>query len=97
MSDFILHSLWGWLGLAGVIVAACVAVGYFFPPLRRIAIEVAAVVIAATAIYTRGSRDEAAKWNRAIEKDVQKGQQARSDAQRDVESGRVRGDGWYRD
>lgn len=96
MWDFLWHSIWGWVGGAGLIVVACAAVGYFFPPLRRVAIEIAGVVLAATAIYAKGTRDESKKWDRAIERDVKKGQQARSDAQRDVDAGRVRGNEWYR-
>lgn len=97
MMDFIFGTLWGWVGTAVLVVLACIAVGYFFPPFRRIAIEIAAVVIAAASIYTKGNRDEAKKWNKAIDRDVAKGKQARSDAERDVSSGRVRGDEWDRD
>lgn len=97
MWEFIFGTIWGWIGTAGVVVIICVAVGYFFPPLRVIAIEIAAVVISAASIYAKGNRDEAAKWNKAIDRDAQKGQQARNDAVRDVDAGRVRGDVWDRD
>jgi hypothetical protein len=95
--NFLFHSMWGAIGGTALIVVACVAVGYFFPPLRRIAIEVAGVALAAATIYTKGNRDEAAKWNQAVQKDLQKGQDARAAAQRDVDAGRVRGDEWNRD
>jgi hypothetical protein len=97
MWDFLFSSIWGWMGTAGVVVLICVAVGYFFPGFRVLALEVAGGVLAAAAIYAKGNRDEAGKWNKQIDKDVQKGQKARADAERDVNSGRVRGDEWDRD
>lgn len=94
---WIFDSIWGWIGTAGIVVIICVVVGYFVPGLRLIALEVAAVVLAAASIYTKGNRDEAKKWSDANKRDIQKGKQARTDAERDVESGSVHGTEWNRD
>lgn len=97
MSGFLFNTIYGWIGTAGLVVAACAVVAWYFPPFRQAAISIAGVVITAAAIYAKGNRDEAKKWDNAIAKDVQKGQQARADAARDVDAGRVRGDEWDRD
>ena len=39
MFDWI-NPLYAWIGLGGTIIAACVAVAIYFPPLRKIAIAV---------------------------------------------------------
>lgn len=57
MFDF---SLFGWLGLGGGVVAAGLAVAWFFPPFRNIALTVAAGALAAGGIYAKGNRDRAA-------------------------------------
>lgn len=61
---FLFETAAGWISTTVLIVAGCAALGYFFPPLRRIAFEVAAVAVAATAIYTKGNRDRAATEQR---------------------------------
>jgi hypothetical protein len=99
MFDWI-NPLYGWLGLGGVIIAACVAVAIYFPPFRKIAIAVAGAVVAGLAIYAKGSKDAAkrkqAEWDKAERKSVDRGNKARADAKRDVASGRV-SDKWDRD
>ena len=94
-----LHTLIGWLGLTAVIVAGCAAIAWFFPPLRRIAAEVAAVAIAAASIYTKGNRDEARKWSDAENRAIDKGNDARAAAERDVSADPdgVRNDKFNRD
>ena len=72
MWDFLFHSLAGWLGITGIIVVICGVVAWFFPPLRRIAIEVGAVVLAAAALYAQGSRDRAALEQRRKDEAVAK-------------------------
>jgi len=96
MLDFI-FSEWGMV-TAG---AAALAVAWFFPPFRQAAITVA---IAAAGLLTArhiGRREGAARkqkeWDDAIVRDVQRGEAARRDAERDVDAGRVRGDEWDRD
>lgn len=92
--DFLFNSLWGWLGIAGVVVVAALAVAWFFPPFRNIALTVAGGALAIAAIYTKGSRDAArrkqAEWDAAERKSVERGKKARADAERDVATGRVR-------
>lgn len=95
--EHVFSSLTGWLGITGVVVVVCGLVAWFFPPFRRLAIEIGAVALAAATIYTKGNRDEAKKWNDAIDRDVAAGNKARSDAERDVNSGVVRGGEWDRD
>lgn len=56
MFDF---GLLGWLGLGGGVVAAALAVAWFFPPFRNIALSVAAGALAASGIYAKGNRDRA--------------------------------------
>lgn len=101
MIDFIvqhfLSSLAGVLGLSGILVVILFAIAWFVPPLRPYAVSAIGAIIAAATIYTKGNRDATRKWNEAIERDVQKGEQARADAERDVAAGRVRGDEWDRD
>ncbi len=84
MIEFFFGSIWSVIGTTTAIVLACVAVAWFFPPLRTYAIELAAVVLAAASIYTKGNRDEARKWTDAEKAMVAKAKQARADARRDV-------------
>jgi cytochrome b subunit of formate dehydrogenase len=72
MLDFLWNSLWGWIGITGVIVIAAVAVAWFIPAFRNIALAVAGGAIAATTIYTKGSRDRAALEQRRKEEAVKK-------------------------
>ena len=92
MMDWI-NPLYGWLGLGGVSIAGLVAVAYFFPPFRKFALAAAGVVAAGLAIYTKGSRDAArrkqAEWDKAERRMVDKGNQARADAERDADAGRL--------
>lgn len=80
MTDFIwqyvFSTLWGWLGVAGVTVIICGAIAWFIPPLRRIALEVAGVVVAAATIYAKGSRDRANLEKRRKEEAVRKAREA---------------------
>ncbi len=57
--DFLFNTVWGWLGIAGVIAVGCGLVAWFLPPFRRLAIEVAAVALSAAAIYAKATRDRA--------------------------------------
>ncbi len=99
MLHWLFSSLAGWLGITGLIIAGCAAVAYLFPPFRRLALEVAGVAFAAAAIYTKGNRDEARKWNEAEQAAIDKGNDARADAERDVaaDPDGVRNDKFNRD
>jgi len=76
MWDFIFNSLWGWLGISGLIVAGCIAVAIIFPTFRVHALAVAGAVLAAATIYTKGNRDRAALEARRKEEAVRKAREA---------------------
>lgn len=101
MLDLLFNSLWGWWGIGGVVVAGALAVAWFIPPLRGIALAVAGGAAAAVTLYTKGSRDGSrrneAKWNAAERKMVDKGNAARVDAERRVASGKLSDDEFNRD
>lgn len=89
----------GWIGLGGVSVAGLLAIAYFIPGFRRLAIEIGAAIAGALFIYTKGIRDgskaKQAQWDAAIKKQNQRSDDARADAIRDESRG-VR-DGFDRD
>ena len=93
----VLFSEWTMAGIG----AAAVAIAWFFPQFRQAAI---AVAVAAAGLLTarrigrhEGAADKQKEWDDAILRDVQRGEAARRDAERDVDAGRVRGDQWNRD
>lgn len=93
--DWLLQSLatsfLAWLGIGGLIAVGALVLGYFFPPIRRIAIEIAVAVMTVGLIYAKGRREgsaaKQAEWNRAEDKSVQRGKDARTAAERDVAGG----------
>jgi hypothetical protein len=93
MMDWI-NPLYAWGGLTAVIVAGCVAVAIYFPLFRKQAIAVALGVVGIMAIYRKGAKDASGRkqkeWDDAERKSIARGNKARSDAERDVNSGRVR-------
>lgn len=99
MFDWI-NPLYAYIGVGGVAVAACAVVAWYFPPLRKPAIAIGAGILAVLAIYRKGSKDasDRAARQRAEEerRAIERGHKARTDAERDVSSGRVR-DRWDRD
>lgn len=94
MMHFIFDTLWGWLSITAIIVIACGVVAWLFPPFRRIAIMIGVGALSAATIYTKGTRDAArrkqAEWDASERKSIDRGNTARSDAERDVAAGRVR-------
>lgn len=72
MTDWLFSHIWGWVGVTTIVVAACVAVGWFFPQLRTAAAALAAAAISATAIYGKGRRDRAAEEKRKKEEAVRR-------------------------
>ena len=70
MIDFIFNSIWGWVGTAGVIVAACAAFACIFPQFRATAVAIAGAALGAAAIYAKGSRDRATFEQRRRDKIV---------------------------
>ena len=58
MLDWLWHSIAAQIGLAGLVIAALIAVAVFVPFARRIAIEAIVVVASAGAIYLKGVSDK---------------------------------------
>lgn len=85
---------WGYGSLVALIVGGCLAAAWYLPPFRKLALTIAGGVVAVFAIYKKGSDDakeRAAKLRAEEERAaVARGNKARSDAVRDVSSGRVR-------
>ena len=76
MLHFIFDTVFGWVGVAGLVVIACIVVGYFIPGLRLIALEVAGGVLAAASIYAKGSHDRAVLENQRKEEAVKRAREA---------------------
>lgn len=99
MIQWIWHNVYAQFGIGLVILLGCAAVGYLFPPLRRLAIEIGAGVIGYLAIYEKGVLDEKkrkdALQREAENKAVASGKSERAAAESDAASG-VR-DGYDRD
>lgn len=101
--DWLLQSLatsfLAWLGIGGLIAVGALVLGYFFPGIRRIAIEIAVAVLTIGLIYAKGRREGSAatqrKWNEAEAKSIQRGKDARTAAERDAATGMR--DGFDRD
>jgi len=95
--DFL--SIWQWFGLGTGALIGLGFIAWYFPPLRRLAVELGVAIIAGLAIYRKGIADEstlsAAKQKAAEDKALKAGTDARASAERDVASG-VR-DGFDRD
>ena len=91
VSEYVFNSLVGWLGIGGLIIAALIAVAWFFPPLRTVAAAGAAGVAAALAAYGRGYRDATRKQKELDEQRerdaIEAAKRARADAERDAASG----------
>ena len=89
--NYIINSVWGWIGITGLIIAGCVAIAWFFPLLRRTAIEVAVIAGISTSVYAKGYHDEyvhiKSQWKAAEENARKLGDAARADALRDAASG----------
>lgn len=91
----------GWMALGGVSIAGLLAVAWFFPPFRKIALAIAGGLAAAAFIRQKGLNDGArkkqAQWDAAEKRMVEKGTAARRDAQRDADAGSLPDDGFDRD
>lgn len=72
IAEHVFSSLAGWLGITGIIVVGCLAVAWFFPPFRRIALIVAGVALSVATIYAKGNRDRAALERRRKEEAVRR-------------------------
>ena len=93
----------GWLAAGGFIVVAALAIGWYLPTLRQVAIAVAVAALSSTFFLAKGVHLgialEKARWDAAERNAEQRGEKARSDAERDIgdDAGRVRDDGFDRD
>ena len=54
MTDFIWNTIFGWIGVAGLIVIGCIVVGYFIPSLRLSMLAVGGAAIAVASAFTKG-------------------------------------------
>jgi hypothetical protein len=99
MWDFLFHSAVAWLGIGGLAIVGLAVAAWFIPGFRMLALEIGGGILAATAIYAKGNRDEVRKWSEAEQRAVDKGTQARADAMRDVgaDPSGVRNDKFNRD
>lgn len=77
------------LSLGATIVIGCVAAGYFFPPVRRLAAEIAVGTILfgviANHFFSEGKAYVQAKWDAAEQRAVVQGEKARTDAEHYVD------------
>jgi hypothetical protein len=55
--DFLFNSIWGWLGIGGTVIAVALAVAWFIPPFRKLALTVAAFAAGVLAVYAKGASD----------------------------------------
>lgn len=76
LMDYIFSHLWGWVGITGIIIAACVAVAIIVPQFRGAALAIAAAAVGATSIYAKGQRDRAALEQKRKEEAVRKAREA---------------------
>lgn len=68
--EWMFNSLWGWVGVTGLIVAAAIVVAFFVPQLRGTMLAVAGAALAIGAAYAKGQRDRANLEHRRKERAV---------------------------
>ena len=74
MIDFLTNTIWGWLGIGGAIIAAALAIAWFVPPFRRLALTVASVAAGVLFVYAKGASDAKRREREKSEKAVAKRQ-----------------------
>jgi hypothetical protein len=93
----------GWLAAGGFVVVAALALGWYLPALRQVALAVAVAALSATFFLVKGVHLgvslEKARWEAAERNAAQRGAAARADAERDIDhaAGGVRHDAFDRD
>jgi hypothetical protein len=96
---YIWHSVALQLGLGGLVIAALLAIAWFIPIFRNLALSAAGVLVGLLAAYAKGAKDASdrakQKQAEAERQAVDAGTTARADAGRDAAGG-VR-DGYDRD
>ena len=91
MAEWLWHSTLAWVGMSTLIVIGCLAVAWFIPPLRRLAVEAAVVVGSAALLYAKGSADRASEERKKSDAAVKRNQEqfnkidARPDTDDDVD------------
>lgn len=91
MIDWLTHSSGFLIGGGMAAVAACAAVAWFFPPFRKLALQIGGLILAVTAIYAKGASDarraEKAKSDAAAKRIGKRYGEidARTDTDRDVD------------
>jgi len=75
-----------WWGIGGGL-AALIAIAWFIPPLRNIALAGIAALGAAKYFERRGAAQERKVWEDAERRMVEAAKKARADAERDAEKG----------
>ena len=95
MMHFIFDTIYGWWGVAGITVIACVVVGYFVPSLRLAMLAVAGAAVSMATAFSKGYRArgklEAQRKEQAVKK--AKDDYAKIDSRKDTPdtvSGRFR-------
>jgi len=104
MWDFLLGSVWAWVGGTTIFVAAALAVAWFIRPLRPYSLMVAAGALAiggfAIKVAAAATKRKQKEWDDAERKSIERGKKARLDAERaerNRPAGGVRGDKFDRD
>ena len=57
MIDFLTNTIWGWLGIGGAVIAGSLALAWFVPPFRKLALTVASVAAGILFVYAKGADD----------------------------------------
>jgi hypothetical protein len=90
--------VYGWSGVVGITIVACIIVGLIFPQFRLYAAAVGAGALAMAGVYAKGQRDRAEIERRRKEQAVAKAQkdydtiEKRPDKPSDVQKRMKRGD-----
>lgn len=88
------QSFVSWEAIAIYILAGAGAIAWFFPPFRRIALQIGAFVAGLLFIYSKGKRDGTRKtrkeWDAAERRTRETALEARRRAERDAAAGQLR-------
>ena len=91
MLEFIWNHVWAMIGVGGIAILVAVAVAYFIPGLRLVALEVIGGILAAGAIYAKGAADahrsDKERQDKAEAKSIADAKADRAAADRDLANG----------
>lgn len=89
-----LDALVSWEALAAYAISSLIAIAFFVPFFRRYAIGAIGIIGGLLYIFRKGKREgdrnAREEWRRAEQRAIERGDQARRDAERRVDSGGVR-------